>query len=138
MRRITASAAVLTLAFVGFDAAGTTATAPSPILSPGAAPPPLKYTRGFGQVRPRIIYLGGDPTGVVCRIHWLTWGGRFAVGLGTAKDVIGRQDVAAGHWTAAVVVLSHLGAWHRRPAYKRFDWSFPDGEVTPQSRPCTL
>jgi hypothetical protein len=29
-----------------------------------------QYQRGYGKVRPRTIFNGGDPTGLVRHIHW--------------------------------------------------------------------
>ena len=40
----------------------------------------LKGTKGFGQVKPRTIFYGGDPTGLVCYIHWRNWGAPTALG----------------------------------------------------------
>lgn len=93
-------------------------------------------TVGFGHVRPRKVFLGGDATGMLCRIHWITWGGRFAIGTGTAADVTGHQDDAHAQWSPAVVILSNLGRYQGRPAYLNFRWYFPDGEVRPESRSC--
>ena len=83
--------------------------------------------KGFGQVKPRTIFLGGDPTGLVCRIHWLTWGGALAVGTGVGWTINSHESVAEGAPALAVVVLSRLGTWHGRPAYKSWTWYFPEG-----------
>ncbi|MGH2889229.1 MAG: hypothetical protein ACRDNJ_06355 [Solirubrobacteraceae bacterium] len=82
---------------------------------------------GFGRVRPSEIYLGGDESGLACHIHWAAWGGRFAVGVGTAWYVAPRRPVADGHWAPAVVVLYRLGRWRHRLAYTRYRWYFPEG-----------
>jgi hypothetical protein len=126
------AAVSLLAAAVGTPLAKTT---PAPVLGPGNG---LPGQIGFGHVRPRTIFLGGDPTGLVCRIHWLTWGGRFAIATATALDVVGHQTTAQGKWAPAVIVLSHLGSWQGRSAYLRYSWSFPDGEQPPASKPCTL
>lgn len=93
-----------------------------PILSGAGASP---YSKGFGQVKPREIFLGGDPTGLVCNIHWETWGGPFAIGTATSWYVGPTQDVADGHFAPAVVVLYHLGFWNSKPAYTGYNWYFP-------------
>lgn len=100
------------------------ATRQTPILT-GAGRVP--GSAGFGRVRPSEIYLGGDESGLACHIHWDAWGGRFALGIGTAWYVAPRRPVADGHWAPAVVVLYRLGSWHRRPAYTRYRWYFPEG-----------
>lgn len=38
--------------------------------------------RGWGSVKPRVIYNGGDPAGLVSRINWYGWGGPSAIGWG--------------------------------------------------------
>jgi hypothetical protein len=102
----------------------------SPIVSP-TADPYYKYgglhgTRGFGQVRPREIFYGGDPTGLVCRIRWVNWGGPTARGYGTGWYIYGNQSVAQGHFAVAIVMASRLGTWGGRRAYQRLTWGFPD------------
>lgn len=42
-------------------------------------------TKGFGRVKPREIFYGSDPTGLVCDIHWHSWGGRVARGTGVGR-----------------------------------------------------
>ncbi|MGH2860454.1 MAG: hypothetical protein ACRDLT_02995 [Solirubrobacteraceae bacterium] len=122
--------AVSALVFIGVGAAPGAAVARAagatrvPILTgadrtPGSA--------GFGQVRPSEIYLGGDESGLVCHIHWDTWGGRFALGIGTAWYLAPRRQTADGHWAPAVVVLYRLGGWRHRRAYTRYRWYFPEG-----------
>jgi hypothetical protein len=73
---------------------------------------------------------------MLCRIHWISWGSRFAIGTGTAADVTGHQDDAHARWSLAVVIASALGTYRGRPAYERVRWYFPDGEVQPESRSC--
>ena len=80
---------------------------------------------GIGQVKPSTIFLGGDPTGLVCRIHWLSWGGEFAVGTGIGWYINSTESVAEGHAAPAVVVLYRLGTWKGRSAYKSWNWYYP-------------
>src|SRR5690242_5464978 len=35
--------------------------------------------QGYGEVRPRVIFNGGDPTGLVQNISWTSWGGEQAL-----------------------------------------------------------
>jgi opacity protein-like surface antigen len=37
---------------------------------------------GWGTVRPKRLFNGGDPSGLIVRIHWRTWGARIAHGHG--------------------------------------------------------
>jgi len=38
--------------------------------------------RGWGTSRPKSIDNGGDPSGIVNKIRWSTWGGKAAIGYG--------------------------------------------------------
>lgn len=110
--------------------AATAVAAIEPIVSPKADPyyrdGGLKRTKGFGQVKPREIYYGGDPTGLVCMIHWDSWGGQVARGTGVGWYVGGSQSVAQGHAAIADVDATKLGKWKSRPAYNRLTWTFPN------------
>lgn len=129
MRRL-CLAILTTLALAGCGATTTGAThitdsaqvaSVVPILT---GPNPLDG-EGFGQVKPTTIFLGGDPTGLVCRIHWLSWGGEFAVGTGIGWYINSTKSVAEGHAAPAVVVLYRLGTWKGRRAYKSWSWYYP-------------
>lgn len=37
---------------------------------------------GWGTAKPTKIFNGGDPSGLVTRIHWTSWGGSSAIGYG--------------------------------------------------------
>ena len=81
---------------------------------------------GYGHVKPRTIFNGGDPTGLVKNITWTSWGGRRAIGNGTSLWVGPHQIVAQGHFEkGARIVLFHLGRCHGRPAYNAIEWYFP-------------
>jgi hypothetical protein len=58
--------------------AANTHTAATPIL----AEPWSSNQKGYGEVEPRTIFNGGDPTGLMREINWITWGGPVAVGEG--------------------------------------------------------
>jgi hypothetical protein len=107
------------------------AAARAPIVSPRAdpyhsQPGGMRGTKGFGKVRPRTIFYGGDPTGLVCDIHWYRWGGSVARGVGTALYVGRNQSVAQGHPAKVNVVAARLGSWRGRPAYNSLKWFFTD------------
>jgi hypothetical protein len=69
-----------------------------------------------------VIYLGGDPTGIVCGIHWSSWGGQFALGTWTSWFVPSNKPVAGGHKAPVVVVLYRIGIWQGQPAHTRYNW----------------
>lgn len=80
---------------------------------------------GYGRVKPKKIYNGGDPTGIVEHIHWITWGHSHAIGTGVAEYVGPHQDVAEGTLQRARIVLFQLGSCHGRSAYNAIEWYFP-------------
>lgn len=41
-----------------------------------------RYGAGWGTARPRKIFNGGGPSGLVTNLRWKHWGGRVAVGIG--------------------------------------------------------
>ena len=95
--------------------------------------------KGFGQIKPRTIYMGGDETGLVCRIHWLSWGGQLAIGTGTGWYINSHESVSQGHPAPVVVVLYRLGIWQGRPAYTKWTWYYPgNGSGFGQVRVCSV
>ena len=78
MRRIT-SLSICAIAVAALLAA-TAVADPGPIVSPTADPyykyGGLKNTKGFGTARPREIFYGGDPTGLVCNFAGRLGAGR--------------------------------------------------------------
>ncbi len=81
--------------------------------------------KGFGQVHPRSLYAGGDPTSIVNHIHWKSWGKTLAIGTAQAFYVPPRGPVAAGYMQPARIVASRLGTCRGRYAYRRVQWYFP-------------
>ena len=100
-----------------------TATTPAPTL--GQLAGVFAQGQGFGQVEPPKIFNGGDPTGLVTHITWQSWGGRRAVGSGTAEYVGPNQSVATGKPRPATVVAFHLGTCDGKLMYQAVEWYFP-------------
>ncbi|MGD0452657.1 MAG: hypothetical protein ABSB69_03610 [Solirubrobacteraceae bacterium] len=103
------------------DRTATTAVA-TPILAGPWAPD----QEGYGHVEPVTVFNGGDPTGLVKHIEWLTWRGPRAVGVGSGFYVAPNQITAEGHRAAAVIVAFKLGSCHSRLAYDAVQWYFPE------------
>jgi hypothetical protein len=81
---------------------------------------------GFGQARPRQVFLGGDPTGLVQRIHWSSWGAARAIGAGEAEyDWPGTSVAANPIAPGARIVAFHLGSCHGVRSYNAVEWYFP-------------
>jgi hypothetical protein len=130
-----ALAAIITTAVVAITATAEAGSSAQPVLSGRAKLPDgvqggLPYSKGFGRYKPREVFLGGDPTGLLCHITWSSWGHQFAVGKGTAFYVGPHQSTSEGHQAPAVVVAYHLGTWKGRPAYTKIRWYFPQGGST--------
>ncbi len=81
---------------------------------------------GFGQVRPRRVDYGGDPTSFVTNVKWRTWGGARAVGHGRALWVWPGWCVACGgvELPATVVAFGRTTCQGHR-AYAYVEWFFP-------------
>jgi hypothetical protein len=126
MKRVLPAVLAVAAAAVIAVATANAGSRPTPILIGGGPP----SSEGFGKAKPGKIFLGGDPTGLVCAIHWTSWGGQFAIGIGTGFYIAPNQITADGHQAPAVVVLYHLATWHGRPAYTKYTWYFPQGGST--------
>jgi len=127
MKRGAALLLVICVVAATVAAAASAGRPPTPILTGAGG---LPSSEGFGKSKPSTIYLGGDPTGLVCHIRWVSWGGQFAIGTGTGWYEGPHQVVAAGHQAPAVVVLYRLGTWHGHRAYTKFNWYFPQNGNT--------
>ncbi len=83
------------------------------------------HQKGYGHVKPAIVFNGGDPTGLVRYINWNSWGSAHAVGTGIAEYEAPNQPVAGGSQEIARIVLFQLGSCHHRRAYNAIEWYFP-------------
>jgi hypothetical protein len=117
-RRLTAAVAVPLLALaVGLPAA--LASASTPVLGSASA---FQNGQGFGTVKPRTVFLGGDPTGRVESITWRGWGGARSSGFGTGWCP--GASVAAGHPCKAALHAYALGSCHGHRAYRKVAFYF--------------
>lgn len=96
--------------------------APKP---PILAGPWAANQEGYGHAKPSTVFNGGDPTGLVRKIKWASWGGAQAVGSGISDYVSPHQDVAHGKQEPVRIVAFDLGTCHGRPAYNAIEWYFP-------------
>ncbi|HEY7144592.1 MAG TPA: hypothetical protein VH637_10115 [Streptosporangiaceae bacterium] len=80
---------------------------------------------GFGQVRPAMIFNGGDPTGLVTHIVWRSWGQPRAVGTGFSDYPAPGQPVTSGTQQRVTVVAFSLGTCAGRRMYRAVEWYFP-------------
>jgi len=85
----------------------------------------FSFGKGFGAVKPRTVYLGGDPTGLVKSISWPRWGTRGPWGYGTGWCP--GSSVASGHPCQAALRASNLGLCHGQRAYRKLAFYFKTG-----------
>jgi hypothetical protein len=126
------AAAVVLLLAVPVCALGFDSPSPQAVARPAVESAPRLGSEyhpgltGFGLVRPKEIFLGGDPTGLVRHIHWSAWGTSQAVGSGEAEyDWPGTAAAANGLSSGARVVAFHLGGCRGRRSYNALEWYFP-------------
>jgi hypothetical protein len=80
---------------------------------------------GFGHVKPGEVYNGGDPTGLVSKISWKSWGGQRAIGVGQSEYADPKLGVAYGRIEAATIVAFDLGDCDGVRMYRAVEWYFP-------------
>jgi hypothetical protein len=106
----------------GLAASGSAAQSPAPVLGH----PWARGQDGYGRARPRTVFNGGDPTGLVQDIRWTGWGRSRAVGAGIATYVWPGTAVSRNAPTrGAIIVAFHLGTCRGRPSYNAVEWFFP-------------
>lgn len=86
--------------------------------------------RGWGEVRPPVVYNGGDATGLVTSIRWSTWGGPRAIGRGEGWYVSPTEDVSQGHQLPTTVVAFDRGTCDGHRVYRDVEWYFPSTRET--------
>ena len=110
MKRKALLPAIVLLASLAAFAPGVGATAPAKVVLGSKAFAPMGV--GFGTVKPKEIFNGGDPSGLVQNITWRHWGAATATGSGKTSifkpgggyypQLVGAQLRASnlGHCTA--------------------------------------
>lgn len=123
--------AALTAAAVLLSVSVAYATSP-PTRGASASAPTLGVAKfrpglsGFGQVKPRRIDYGGDPTSFVSDVKWRSWGAKRAVGHGTALWVWPGWCVACGGVELpATVVAFGRTTCQGHSVYSYVEWFFP-------------
>ena len=108
------------IAVVATAASAQAATSPTLGVSRGPS------QEGYGHVMPRTIFNGGDPTGLVRRVHWDHWGQPRAIGHGIGDWVWPGLSVAGGGTPLhATVVAFDPGSCAGELAYRKIEWYFP-------------
>ena len=109
------------------DVAPTTVPDAEPTLGRAWGP----SQKGYGDVRPVLVYNGGSPSGMVYDIVWRSWGDEQAIGDGTAINTASGTIVTAdAPPDAATIVAFDLGDCDGLWMYRSVVWFFPgDGET---------
>jgi hypothetical protein len=80
--------------------------------------------KGFGVVKPKTVFLGGDPTGLVTKLTWKSWGSLVTLGTGTGYYPPPGKPVAAAVKVPVTLDASELGTCKGHKAYRRLSFTF--------------
>jgi hypothetical protein len=101
-----------------------------PTRSPSARQPVLGSAhafsggKGFGTVKPKTVYFGGDPTGNFTNLTWTRWGTAKSTGNGKGYYPPPGKPVADAVRVPVTLVASKLGTCHGHLAYRRLAVTF--------------
>ena len=94
---------------------GLAATSSVPVLGSAKAFPAGK---GFGAVKPKTVFLGGDPTGLFKDVKWTRWGKSTSTGHGKGYYPPPGKPTADAVQVPATLVASSLGTCKGHLAYR--------------------
>jgi hypothetical protein len=80
--------------------------------------------RGFGTVKPKTVYFGGDPTGLFTNLTWTAWGSARSTGRGKGYYPPPGKPVAAAVRVPVILVASSIGSCNGHVAYRRLAMTF--------------
>jgi len=112
---------------------------PSGLAAPSAVPVlgsahAFQAGKGFGAVKPRTVFLGGDPTGLFKSLTWTGWGKSKSTGHGKGYYPPPGKPTADAVQVPVVLVASSLGSCKGHLAYRRMAVSFEyKGHMEPGS-----
>ena len=112
---------------------GVGATASAPVVLGAKAFAPVG--KGFGTAKPKEIFNGGDPSGLVQNITWRNWGSSTATGTGKTS-IFKPTGGYYPHLVAAELRASNLGhcTAHGPLAYRRLEVREPSRPGGPLGR----
>jgi hypothetical protein len=117
----------LSIACSSLGAGGLQGATASPEISrevPTLSIPWSPDQRGWGLVKPTVIFNGGDESGQIADVRWESWGGPTAIGHGTASYALGPTK-AHSVPARATVVATKLKRCNGQLMYTRIWWYFP-------------
>jgi hypothetical protein len=80
--------------------------------------------QGFGKVKPKTVFLGGDPTGMFKKLTWKDWGSSSATGTGSGFYTPPGKPTADSVKAPVTLVASSLGECHGHEAYRKLAITF--------------
>jgi hypothetical protein len=98
------------------------ATSTQPVLGTTSFGAPS--AQGFGTVKPKTVFLGGDPTGLFKHLSWKQWGKKKATGHGTGFYDPPGKPTAESVKAKVTLVASSLGECQGTLAYRKLAVSF--------------
>jgi hypothetical protein len=112
----------LAIALAVLVATASVAAASSvPVL--GSSQPFAPSGKGFGSVKPKTVFLGGDPTGLFKKLKWTGWGNSKATGKGKGfYDPPNKPGASVK--VPVTLVASSLGQCKGHLAYKKLAITF--------------
>jgi hypothetical protein len=88
---------------------------------------------GWGTSKPKSIFNGGDPSGMVTHIHWRSWGGPTAIGFGR-NPIFKPKGGYYGRLAKIELRAEDIGSCKGRAAYRQLSVrvpSHPGGKLGP-------
>lgn len=106
--------------------APTSGAPPAPTVDVSSSQPTLGTVwapnqKGYGEIRPTIVFNGGATSGLIEDVTWDSWGGPEARGRGQAYD----PTFATPGTAPAVIVAYDLGSCAGATRYRAVTWYFP-------------
>lgn len=107
----------------------TTTTRPKPIPVLGRSGV-YQDSVGFGQMKPRSIFLGGEAESAVVQITWTSWGAAQATGQGTGCYYSGTQLASECTHEQVTLFAFDRGMCERTFMYQKLEYVFKtEGET---------
>jgi hypothetical protein len=108
--------AVMAIAIVALSTAALAMASATPVLGSAKA---FTGGKGFGKVKPKTVFLGGDPTGLFTKVTWKNWGSATATGSGSGFYPPPGKPTADSVKVPAKLVAYSLGTCHGHEAYRK-------------------
>lgn len=112
--RVVAVVAVMSAALA--CAALAVAASSAPVLGSASA---FMGGQGFGKVKPKTVFLGGDPTGLFKKLSWKDWGSSTATGTGSGFYPPPGKPTVDSVKVPVTLIASSLGKCHGHEAYRK-------------------